>query len=70
MNEQEVRGSVEELLKSVVGPDMKVEFSDDFSLDNIDLEDFSKAVGVVTNRIRSRWLGWFWRWWYRPRRIG
>jgi hypothetical protein len=72
MNEQEYQDEAKRLIGQALGvfyPEAKaVVFDQDFDLPE-DTIDFLAAMNKVTNRLTSRWFGWFWRLWYRPRRV-
>jgi len=50
----------EATLRVVLAPDFEID-------DTVDPDDFIEAAKRTTRRLNSRWLGWFWRWYYRPK---
>ena len=47
-------------------PDKKVRFADDFTIE--EMAGLADALHKTNRRLRGK-LGWFWRWYYRPRRV-
>ena len=72
MNEQEYQDEAKALIGQALEtfyPDAKnVVFHHDFALPE-DMIDFLAAMNKLTRRLTSRWFGWFWRLWYRQKRV-
>ena len=69
-NEDEAREMIKKLFEQTY-PDMKVEFAEDFGSE-MNHEDWNKindGLETMISRQNSRIFGWFWKWYYRPRRL-
>lgn len=67
-----VEEAITALLQSMHGGDTEIEFADG-ALDGVadDMDDFVDALVRARRRIElPGWRGRFWRWRYRPRRVG
>ena len=68
--EDEAREMVKKLFEGS-HPEMRVEFADDFG-DNIkggEWDEINDSLEAMIDRQNSKLLGWFWKWFYRPRRL-
>jgi len=70
MDEKQIRDKLASVMQSYY-PDKNIRFAEDFEVDAVveDLDDMAKALDKIDERLNSRWLGRFWRWYYRPRLI-
>ena len=67
MDNDELKDEIVRLFGEIA-PDKEVEFLDDWDALVTDEDDAVSAVRKVLRRLNGR-LAWFWRWWYRPKRI-
>ena len=63
-----------EMIKKLFGqtnPEMKVEFAEDFGegIKGGEWDEISDGLEAMIDRQNSKLLGWFWKWYYRPRRL-
>lgn len=65
MDDELIRVELEEILRTY-HPDKKVRFADDITIE--DMAGLADALHKTNRRLRGK-LGWFWRWYYRPRRM-
>ena len=68
--EDEAREMIKKLFEQTY-PDMKVEFAEDFvsEMNHEDWKEINDGLDTMINRQNSKLLGWFWKWFYRPRRL-
>lgn len=64
--EDEAQKQIKELFR-LIRPEFEVEFANDFS-SNLEDEDWNQII-LLINRRKSKLFGWFWKWYYRPRRM-
>ncbi len=63
--DEEILDEVTKILRTY-HPDKKVRFADDFTIE--DMAGLADALHKTNRRLHGK-LGWFWRWYYRPRRV-
>jgi len=64
--DDDIRDELTKILRTY-HPDKQVRFADDLEIE--DMADLADALHETNRRLRSKRLGWFWRWYYRPRRV-
>jgi len=65
-----LRESIRELFQ-VRYPDKRIEFAEDWdvALPASDFDVVMEALDIMKWRCRSKFTGWFWRWYYRARKL-
>lgn len=64
--EDMIRAQITDVLQ-IMNPGLEVKFAAEFDLDAADMHDFGLALDKMRRRLTSKWVAWFWRWWYRPK---
>jgi hypothetical protein len=70
MSKDDVAKEIEEIFENL-HPGFSVIFADEWddALSEEHEDEILESLQTMNKRLSSKWLGWFWKWYYRPRRL-